>query len=134
VVRSVHFHKSAFDTHNVNTGSIVLTSRELTRIPSYLFESHLSLTPEPLPNSPPEVVEPEVPTKIKRSTKTTWYEQADLTSLKVWDNAIIELQPELSLFGSLKVLDVSMSMGILNKAHLAIASQEQTDQTAQFTL
>lgn len=90
----------------------MLTSRELTRIPSYLFESHLALTPEPLPNSPPEVVEPEVPSKVKRSGKTTWYEQVDLTSLKVWDNAIIELQPELSLFGSLKVLDVSVSMDI----------------------
>jgi hypothetical protein len=72
----------------------------------------LALTPEPLPNSPPEVVEPEVPSKVKRSGKTTWYEQVDLTSLKVWDNAIIELQPELSLFGSLKVLDVSILIDI----------------------
>jgi hypothetical protein len=84
-----------------------LASRELTRIPSYLFESHLTLTPKPLENAPPEVVEPEVPSKIKRPGNTTWYEQADLTILKVWDNAIVELQPELSLFGSLKIVDVS---------------------------
>lgn len=85
-----------------------MNSRDLTRIPTYLFESHLGLTPEPLNDAPPEVVEPEAPSKIKKSGNTTWYEQVDLSTLKVWHNAIVELQPELSLFGSLKVLDVSM--------------------------
>jgi hypothetical protein len=84
----------------------VLNSRDLTRIPSYLFESHLAVTPEPLKDAPPEVVEPEVPSKIKRSGSAAWYEQVDLTTLKLWHNSIVELQPELSLFGSLKILDV----------------------------
>lgn len=99
--------RSLIDTNL--TGTINLASRELTRIPSYLFESHLTLTPEPLKDAPPEVVEPEVPSKAKRSGNTTWYEQADLTTLKLWDNAIVELQSELSLFGSLKIVDVSSS-------------------------
>lgn len=103
----------AYDIDKIFTGTVNLASRDLTRIPSYLFESHLTLTPEPLKDAPPEVIEPEVPSKIKRSGNTTWYEQADLTSLKVWDNAIVELQPELSLFGSLKVIDV----GFLSSHH-----------------
>jgi hypothetical protein len=64
------------------------------------------MTPEPLKDAPPEVVEPEVPSKIKKSGNTTWYEQVDLTVLKVWDNELVEIQPELSLFGSLKIIDV----------------------------
>lgn len=63
-----------------------------------------------------------MPSKIKRSGKTTWYEQVDLTSLKVWDNAILEIQPEISLFGSLKVLDVSVSLLMLKRL-LLIALQ-----------
>ncbi|CAG8697567.1 1195_t:CDS:2 [Acaulospora colombiana] len=93
-----------------SSGSIVLASRELTQIPTYLFETHLSMTPEPLKNAPPEVVEPEAPSKIKRSGNTTWYEQVDLTSLKVWDNELVEIQPEISLFGSLKIIDVRISL------------------------
>ncbi|KIM33114.1 hypothetical protein M408DRAFT_325938 [Serendipita vermifera MAFF 305830] len=89
-----------------SSGSIALTARDLTRIPSYLFESHLGVTPEPLQDAPPEVVEPEAPSKIKKSGNTAWYEQVDLTTLKLWHNSIVELQPELSLFGSLKVLDL----------------------------
>jgi hypothetical protein len=46
--------------------------------------------------------------KAKKSKGTTWYEQVDLTALKAPDNLIVELQPELSLFGSLKVIDVSV--------------------------
>jgi len=92
-----------------NIGSINLAARDLTRLPSYLFESHLSVTPEPLLSSPPEVEEPEAVGKAKKSKgSTAWYEQADLTALKAPDNLIVELQPELSLFGSLKVVDVSI--------------------------
>ncbi|KAG8816088.1 hypothetical protein FRC17_000468, partial [Serendipita sp. 399] len=89
-----------------SSGSILLASRDLTRIPSYLFESHLSLTPQPLKEAPPEVVEPDAPPKQRRTGKTTWYEQVDLTAIKAWDNAIVEIQPEISLFGSLKIVDL----------------------------
>jgi hypothetical protein len=91
-----------------NTGSINLAARDLARLPTYLFESHLSVIPEPLLNSPPEVEEPEPVGKVKKSKTTAWYEQVDLTALKAPDNLIVELQPELSLFGSLKVVDVSI--------------------------
>ena len=101
---------------NKNTGSINIAARDLTRLPTYLFESHLSVTPEPLLNSPPEVEEPEAVGKVKKSKSTAWYEQADLTALKAPDNLIVELQPELSLFGSLKVVDVSIT-GSHHDAH-----------------
>lgn len=86
---------------------INLAARDLTRLPTYLFESHLSVTPEPLLDSPPEVEEPEPVGKAKKSKGTAWYEQVDLTALKAPDNLIVELQPELALFGSLKIIDVS---------------------------
>lgn len=41
----------------------------------------------------------------KPSKKLAYYEIVDLTSLKARDNAIVAMQPELSMFGSLKVLD-----------------------------
>jgi hypothetical protein len=66
----------------------------------------LAVTPEPLKDAPPEVIEPEAPSKIRRTGSTAWYEQVDLTTLKLFQNSIVELQPELSLFGSLKILDV----------------------------
>lgn len=65
------------------------------------------MTPEPLKEAPPEVIEPEgPPKKVKKVSNTAWYEQIDLTTLKLWDNEIVELQPELSLFGSLKIVDL----------------------------
>lgn len=37
-----------------------------------------------------------------------WYDAKDLEVVKAWSNNIVELQPELSLFGSLKTLDVRL--------------------------
>ena len=37
-----------------------------------------------------------------------WYDARDLEVIKAWSNKIVELQPELSLFGSLKTLDVRL--------------------------
>jgi len=38
-----------------------------------------------------------------------WYDAKDLEVIKAWSNKIVELQPELSFFGSLKTLDVRLS-------------------------
>ena len=39
--------------------------------------------------------------------QTSWFEAQDLVVLKARSNEIVAIQPELSLFGSLKVIDVS---------------------------
>lgn len=45
----------------------------------------------------------------KRAVKdVSWYDAKDLEVIKAWSNKIVELQPELSLFGSLKTLDVRL--------------------------
>ena len=36
----------------------------------------------------------------------SWYEAQDLEILKAWSNEILEIQPEISMFGSLKSIDV----------------------------
>jgi len=69
----------------------------------------LGLTPEPLklvPNEPP-LPEHDSAIARKRAVKdVNWYDAKDLEVIKAWSNKIVELQPELSLFGSLKTLDV----------------------------
>lgn len=42
--------------------------------------------------------------------QNTWYDSQDLEVLKARTNDIIELQPELALFGSMKTLDVSLCL------------------------
>ncbi|KZT41807.1 hypothetical protein SISSUDRAFT_1016912 [Sistotremastrum suecicum HHB10207 ss-3] len=84
------------------TGSLNISSRLLHSIPQYLFESHLGIVPEPLKNAPPEEH-----TARSGSGKTisSWQAQ-DLSVLKARDNSILEIQPEIALFGSLKLLDL----------------------------
>lgn len=36
----------------------------------------------------------------------SWYEAQDLEMLKAWSNEILEIQPEIFMFGSLKNIDV----------------------------
>jgi hypothetical protein len=87
-------------------------SRQLNCLPKFLFESHLGLIPEPLtlyPDSNADLDEKEV-----KSTIPSWQAQ-DLGTLKVADNLIVELQPELSLFGSLKHLDVRSTLYLATK-------------------
>lgn len=95
-------------------GAINLASRQLPCLPSALFEIHLGITPEPLKSVP---VEPPIttstsddPSAARRKAGTngpSWYEAKDLEILKAWLNEILELQPEISMFGSLKTIDVS---------------------------
>lgn len=89
-----------------SSGSLNIASRDLLCLPSALFQIHLSVTPEKLSSVPDEPPLPEKPGKKTGSNSTTWYDQQDLTFLRARNNQIVELQPELSLFGSLKTIDL----------------------------
>lgn len=74
---------------------------------------HLGLTPEPLKlvQSEPPLPENDYAATRKGAIKDiNWYDAKDLEVIKAWSNKIVELQPELSLFGSLKTLDVRPSV------------------------
>lgn len=91
-------------------GVVNLTARSLPCIPSALFEIHLGITPDPLKSVPNEPKLPPSDTAPARHggkrDNPVWFEARDLTTLKVWSNDIAEIQHEISMFGSLKVLDV----------------------------
>jgi len=91
-------------------GSLNLATRDLPCLPTALFEIHLGLTPDPLKSVPNEPILP--PSELKPSrrgaSKPSWFEAQDLTVLKAWNNDIQEVQHEISLFGSLKTVDVSI--------------------------
>lgn len=93
-----------------------MASRDLACLPSALFDIHLGITPKPLKSVP---VEPPISTATTdeivvgrrregQSNAPSWYEAQDLTVLKAWSNEIVEIQPEISMFGSLKTVDVGM--------------------------
>ena len=42
----------------------------------------------------------------RKGNSPAWFEAQDLQVLKAWNNDIIEIQHEISLFGALKVIDV----------------------------
>ncbi|KAF9647802.1 L domain-like protein [Thelephora ganbajun] len=96
-----------------STGAINISSRDLPCIPSALFEIHLGLTPEPLKLVTNESPLPENDSTAARKRTTrdvNWYDAKDLEVIKAWSNKIVELQPELSLFGSLKTLDLNNNL------------------------
>lgn len=75
-----------------------------------MFEIHLGVTPAPLPSvTEPDYPEENSPKKMKQGRQQpSWFEAQDLVVLKARSNEIVELQPELSLFGSLKTIDASL--------------------------
>jgi hypothetical protein len=84
-------------------GSINLSSRSLSCLPGALFEIHLGITPAKLEG----VEDPVLPENPARKQKdVAWFEQRDLEALKVWNNDIRVIHPEIALFGSLKAIDV----------------------------
>ncbi|KAF8257222.1 hypothetical protein EI94DRAFT_1632919 [Lactarius quietus] len=89
-----------------SSGSLNLASRDLPCLPSALFELHLSVTPDKLASVPEEPPLPEKPSRRATSNSTTWYDQQDLTFLRARNNQIVEIQHEISLFGSLKTIDL----------------------------
>lgn len=50
----------------------------------------------------------EEPPVSEIENKGTWYGGPDLEILRASTNEIIEIQPELSMFGSLKIIDVCL--------------------------
>ncbi|KAI0245986.1 hypothetical protein BJV78DRAFT_1258799 [Lactifluus subvellereus] len=89
-----------------SSGSLNVASRDLLCLPSALFEIHLSVTPGKLASVPDELPLPDKPGKRVNSGATTWYDQQDLTFLRARNNQIVEIQTEISLFGSLKTIDL----------------------------
>ncbi|KAJ3852386.1 hypothetical protein EV368DRAFT_41127 [Lentinula lateritia] len=93
-----------------SSGVVNLTARSLPCIPSALFEIHLGITPDPLksvPNEPKLPPSDTVPARRGgKRDNPAWFEAQDLMTLKVWSNDIAEIQHEISMFGSLKVLDL----------------------------
>lgn len=76
-------------------------------LPSALYEVHLNITPEPLKSVPDEASLPSVSDEHRTSKEIpAWFEAQDLRVIKAWGNEIQEIQPEISFFGSLKVIDV----------------------------
>ena len=67
------------------------------------------MTPKALTSvTEPDYPEDTSPRKLKQNRQQpSWVEAQDLVVLKARSNEIVELQPELSLFGSLKTIDVS---------------------------
>ncbi|KAG7099540.1 hypothetical protein E1B28_001374 [Marasmius oreades] len=116
-----------------SSGTVNLSSRYLPCLPSALFETHLRITPDLLksvPNEPP-LPPSESSMKTGRSSKYDngpgWLDGQDLQTLKAWNNDIMEIQHELSLFGSLKVID-------LHKNKLTSLPESFGDLTALTTL
>ncbi|SJL09946.1 uncharacterized protein ARMOST_13328 [Armillaria ostoyae] len=93
-----------------STGSLNLATRSLSCIPSILFEIHLRVTPETLksvPNEPSFASElSSAPRRGGKYDSPAWFEGQDLKVLKAGNNAIEEIQHEISMFGSLKVVDL----------------------------
>ncbi|KAF9493344.1 RNI-like protein [Pleurotus eryngii] len=94
-----------------STGSVNFAARSLPCIPSGLFEIHLGVTPERLASV---TEEPALPPPDDKATSRrrggrdvpAWYDAQDLHVLKAGNNDIIEIQPEISMFGSLKNIDL----------------------------
>lgn len=61
-----------------------------------------------MPNEPPLPENDSTGARKRAVEGVNWYDARDLEVIKAWSNKIVELQPELSLFGSLKTLDVRL--------------------------
>ncbi|KAG6373337.1 hypothetical protein JVT61DRAFT_6480 [Boletus reticuloceps] len=91
------------------TGSINLVSRSLPCLPSALFEIHLGVKPDALksvPQEPPIGSSEAIGKRSGQRGGPAWFEAQDLQVLKAWNNEIVEIQHEISLFGSLKSVDL----------------------------
>ncbi|TFK69704.1 L domain-like protein [Pluteus cervinus] len=114
-----------------STGSVNFAGRSLQCIPSGLFDVHLGITPDRLklvPDEPPlPPAEAQAPTRRGKRDAPAWFEAQDLQILKAWNNEILEIQHEISLFGSLKTVD-------LHKNKLTALPNSFADLTALTTL
>ncbi|KAG1848340.1 hypothetical protein DFJ58DRAFT_796612 [Suillus subalutaceus] len=88
-----------------STGAINLSSRSLPCIPSALFDIHLGVTPDPLKSV---ASEPPISSSTDASSSSRRTGQRE-----VWNNDIVEIQHEISLFGSLKTVDLHQNKIVL---------------------
>ena len=84
-----------------------MSARELNQLPPGLFTIYLGVEAEPLPLGEISSGRISSAEDTKPSKHLAYYEVVDLTVLKARDNSISLLQPELSLFGGLKTLDLA---------------------------
>ena len=102
-------------------GTLNIATRSLPCLPSALFEIHLNINPDPLksvenePKLPPAEEQPPARRGGRRDAAPAWFEAQDLTVLKAWNNEITEIQHEISFFGSLKTVDVSLFLSRLRR-------------------
>jgi hypothetical protein len=97
------------------TGAVNLSARSLSCLPPSLFEVHLGITPDPLKSAIINHDDETLPTHtVAKPSKasTPWFAAQDLTTLKAFTNDIVEIQHEISLFGSLKVVDVCIDLTV----------------------
>ncbi|EIN09950.1 L domain-like protein [Punctularia strigosozonata HHB-11173 SS5] len=97
-----------------SSGLLNISSRSLPCIPSALYEIHLGVTPEPLklvPNEPSLPSPSEDSSRSRRGGETlpSWYDSHDLEVIKAGNNEILEIQPEIVMFGSLKSIDLHLN-------------------------
>lgn len=80
----------------VTTGSINLSARQLQVLPAFLFDCHLGFVPDVLKDQ----------ASSSQAENISRFGAADLTMIKLRDNAIKSIPSEISYFGALAVLDV----------------------------
>ena len=116
----------------VFSGVLELSSRTLKCLPSCLFEIHLGVNAAPLKSvEASDLDPPESPVRRQPAKKqNTYFDSQDLEVLKARSNEIVELQPELALFGSLKTVDVSIYNKILQLSVLTRIKLHSNNLTA----
>ncbi|KAG5221773.1 Iron-sulfur clusters transporter atm [Salix suchowensis] len=101
--------RKAMENRSRSVGSVNFAARSLPCIPSGLFEIHLGVTPERLASVTEEPALPPPDDKATSRRRGDVTSLLDLHVLKAGNNDIIEIQPEISMFGSLKNIDVDVA-------------------------
>ncbi len=122
----------------LTTGKLNICSMELERLPKELWTKVLGMPERELsrpPTPPPELSTPRAgagvfgqPLNVDEDVVPS-YEVEDLTQLKAASNMIKDIEGEIGLFGSLKILDVSSDVRVLNAcANVGPSSQLRDNQ------
>lgn len=74
----------------LQSGSVNLSAKQLSAVPVYLFKCHLGIVPDSMRDQPDA--------RSNSSSGSSWYGARDLTTLKLANNEIATVPPEISLF------------------------------------
>lgn len=88
-----------------------MTGRDLICLPPEIWEAHFGQTPKALAsvrNYHPLPKSTGLAARKREEAPVSWFEQAELEVLRASQNEIIELQEEMYMFTSLKILEVSL--------------------------